>query len=160
MCTLPPSECLSTGAEATESEICVAPLNVEKTSAPACLVRDGYRVRAVGSPRVSGLHIGRSTQILRVAEGIYAFARGRTGEGEQDGDDDESGGKPAGRWRRTPASGGTGGTLRHLSRRRVTEVATGESLRGSCFFMSPLGTPDDQHGNPVELTCELKGVSQ
>jgi len=47
MCTLPPRECLSTGAEATESEICVAPLNVEKTSAPACLVRDGYRVRVV-----------------------------------------------------------------------------------------------------------------
>ena len=90
-----------------------------------------------GFAHVSGLHIGRSTQILRVAEGIYAFARGRTGEGEQDGDDDESGGKPAGRWRRTPASGGTGGTLRHLSRRRVTEVASGR--RGArLVFFSPL----------------------
>ena len=51
---MPPSECLSTGAEATESEICVAPLNVEKTSAPAFLLRDGYRVRAVGSRTCRG----------------------------------------------------------------------------------------------------------
>ena len=71
----------------------------------------------------------------------HATGTGRTGEGEQDGDDDEPGGEPAGRRRRRralPASGGAGGSLRHVSRGRAptSDAAVEVTTSSRCLALS------------------------